>query len=76
MLGRPKMRGYFPEGAVPVYLERLLAVAALTEDPTTSIARDATPDPDDDYLVALAALCGASYLVSGDRHLLGLPEAS
>ncbi len=74
VLGRPKMRRYFPEGAVPVYLERLLAVAALAEDPTTSIARGVTPDPNDDYLVALASSGGASYLVSGDRHVLGLPD--
>lgn len=33
-----------------------------------------TEDPDDDYLVELAISSGASYLVSGDRHLLALGE--
>jgi len=33
-----------------------------------------TEDPDDDYLVELAISFGASYLVSGDRHLLALDE--
>ena len=35
----------------------------------------ATPDPDDDYLVALADACRCDYLVSGDRHLLGIVAA-
>jgi len=33
-----------------------------------------SPDPDDDYLVALARVAGADYLVSGDRHLLDLAD--
>ena len=67
------MRRYFPEGAVPTYLDRLRFAAVLVEDPA-EVSAGATPDPDDDYLVALAALVGASYLVSGDRHLLDLPN--
>lgn len=30
--------------------------------------------PDDDYLIALARIANADYLVSGDRHLLDLAE--
>lgn len=74
VLGRPKMRRYFPEGAMPIYLERLRSAATLAEDPTAGVARGTTPDPNDDYLVALTALSRASYLVSGDRHLLSLPN--
>jgi len=33
-----------------------------------------TPDPDDDYLIALARATQADYLVSGDRHLLDLAD--
>lgn len=33
-----------------------------------------SPDPDDDYLIALARVAGADYLVSGDRHLLDLAD--
>jgi uncharacterized protein len=33
-----------------------------------------SPDPGDDYLIALAEAKGAA-LVSGDQHLLGLSEA-
>jgi putative PIN family toxin of toxin-antitoxin system len=35
-----------------------------------------TPDPDDDYLVGLARSAEADHLVSGDRHLLDLIDAS
>lgn len=31
-----------------------------------------SPDPKDDYLVALAVSTGSDYLVSGDPHLLGM----
>lgn len=33
-----------------------------------------TPDPKDDYLVALARAAGADVLVSGDRHLTELED--
>ena len=36
-------------------------------------AADASPDPDDNYLLALAAAGSADFLVTGDkRHLLAL----
>ena len=34
-----------------------------------------SPDPDDDYLVALARVVSADYNVSGDRDLLDLADA-
>lgn len=34
-----------------------------------TIARTVPGDPKDDYLVALARVSGAGYLVSGDPHL-------
>jgi uncharacterized protein len=48
------------------------AVHLADPDPTPGI----TPDPDDDYLVALARAAGARFLVSGDTHLLGLADAT
>jgi predicted nucleic acid-binding protein len=48
--------------------------AALTLDdpsPTPGV----TPDPDDDYLVALARAAAADLIVSGDGHLTGLKDA-
>ncbi len=33
-----------------------------------------SPDPDDDYLIALARAGNADYLVSGDRHLTHLAD--
>lgn len=73
VLGRPKMRRYLPHEAVPVYLQRLRSTAALVADSMAGSVRGATTDPDDDYLVALVAFNSISHLVSGDRHLLGLP---
>jgi predicted nucleic acid-binding protein len=35
-----------------------------------------SPDPDDDYLIALARAADADCIVSGDVHLLGLPDPS
>lgn len=46
--------------------------AVLLDDPAPTPGL--TPDPDDDYLVALARASGARVLVSGDRHLLGIDD--
>lgn len=35
-----------------------------------------SPDPKDDYLLALAETSEADYLVSGDPHLLGMTEGA
>jgi uncharacterized protein len=44
----------------------------LAEDPPDP-APVRSPDPDDDYLLALA-ISGRAFLVTGDQHLLGLRE--
>ena len=36
----------------------------------------ASPDPDDDYLLAMAAAAGAEYLVTGDKALLRLKQVA
>ncbi len=49
----------------------LRRAAKLAPDPDVAVAR--SPDPDDDYLIALAESQRA-YVVSGDSHLLGLSQ--
>lgn len=51
----------------------LLRHSATFVDDPAGPAPVTSPDPDDDYLIALAAGQDA-MLVSGDSHLLGLPE--
>lgn len=48
---RDKFRRYFPEEAVEDHLERLCTVATMGEE---GEIRHDSPDPKDDYLVALA----------------------
>ncbi|MCE7960850.1 MAG: PIN domain nuclease, partial [Acidobacteria bacterium ACB2] len=50
-----------------------LAQDALIVDDPPALAR-LSPDPDDDYLIAIARTAEADYLVSGDRHLLDLAD--
>lgn len=66
---RPKFRPYFSEGEVAVYLTLFQTTAIQVDDPELTEAL--SPDPGDDYLVALTEVMPA-YLVSGDKHLLGL----
>ena len=46
--------------------------AVLFDDPAP--LPGATPDPGDDFLVALARVARADAIVSGDAHLLRLPD--
>ncbi len=72
VLARPKLRRWVSDEAATAYLAGLGHDALLIEDPPP--IPGLTPDPDDDYLVALARAAGADYLVSGDRHLLELTD--
>jgi putative PIN family toxin of toxin-antitoxin system len=53
-------------------LSALALVAPFTEEEIPAISRD----PGDDYLVALAVLEGADYLVTGDKDLLVLGQVA
>lgn len=70
VLRYPKLRPYVDSNDAGALIAALRADAILREQPT-----DPPPlrsrDPDDDYLIALAAVSG-SALVSGDRDLLEL----
>lgn len=64
-----KLRPYLPRGAVG----RVVNGLRTAEVQIGRISRGATaPDPDDDYLLALAVIARAAFLVTGDRALLGM----
>ena len=70
VLARPKIARHVAPDIARGYLEWLARVAILEPDPVEVSRR--SPDPDDDYLVALALAGQAQVIVSGDAHLLGL----
>lgn len=70
VLLRKRFHRFFDANQVYEFVAALIAVAVLFEDPEERPA--VTADPDDDYLVALAAAADADLLVSGDHHLTDL----
>jgi putative PIN family toxin of toxin-antitoxin system len=69
-LGYPKLRRRIPADDGERFVAWLTATAVMAADPDhPPLVR--SRDPDDDYLIALAADQRA-HLVSGDDHLLGL----
>ncbi len=64
VLMRSKFRKYTSEQEVAEYIAFLKHKATMLPDPE-SVPR-ATPDPKDDFLVALALSSEADFLVSGD----------
>ena len=71
-LAYPKLRQRVPEMQAAEYLEILARSASLVLDPIGPAPLTST-DPEDDYLIALAASTG-SLLVTGDGHLLELAD--
>lgn len=74
VLAREKFRRYLTQEEASEYVSWLHHEAEVLEESAESFVVGATPDPDDDYLVGLSARREVSYLVSGDQHLLGLPD--
>jgi putative PIN family toxin of toxin-antitoxin system len=72
VLLRPKFRRYLTMEQARRYVALIAGVSERRPDPAARPGL--TPDPDDDYLVALAQAAGVDYLVSGDPHLTGLAE--
>lgn len=70
VLARPKFRRYIEEVEADDFVAVLEAEGVPFADPA-EVAR-VTVDPDDDYLVALAAVAHADVIVSGDTHLTQL----
>lgn len=71
VLRREKFRHYATEEEAETFVEAIGRLALVWRDPedTPRVSKD----PDDDYLVALAASASA-ILVSGDAHLTDLDE--
>ncbi len=72
-LGYPKLRARVTDAETQELLELLRRGGDVRDDPSGP-PPVRSPDPGDDYLIALAAATQA-LIVSGDRHLLGLSES-
>jgi putative PIN family toxin of toxin-antitoxin system len=71
-LSYPKLRTRIDAAEAAELVELLRREAELFEDPDAAAAI-VSPDPGDNYLIALAATARA-VIVSGDGHLLGLAD--
>lgn len=72
VLHRPKFRRWISGAVAREFVDGLADDAVVLDGPPA--LPGVSPDPDDDYLIALARAAGADYLVSGDRHLLELAD--
>ncbi len=72
VLARPKFRRFITTATAVAFIDGLAADATIATDPPDP--SNVFPDPDDDYLIALARAARADYRVSGDRHLLDLTD--
>lgn len=72
VLKREKFRSYVGLREVSQYLGLLRRFATISPD--VELAQRLSPDPEDDYLLALAASQSASCVVSGDTHLTDLKQ--
>jgi uncharacterized protein len=70
VLARPRFRRWVSATTVAEYVQGITDAATIIDDPP--VVPGLSPDPDDDYLIALARVADADYLVSGDRHLTGI----
>lgn len=73
VLVRAKFRRWISVDVAGEFVEGLAQDAVIVNDPPP--LSGVSPDPDDDYLIALARAAGADCIVSGDRHLLDLEES-
>ncbi len=65
----PKLRGHLPRHAVGRVINELRRAEVVLE----RLHREGdSPDPGDDYLIAMAAAAGADFLITGDKALLRL----
>jgi len=65
-------RRYLSEPDAHDFAAQIARLAEIAPDPPPQPGL--TPDPKDDYLVALARAAGAHWLVAGDPHLTGLTD--
>lgn len=74
VLGRPKIAARVEHLVAEEFVAWLERIAITVPDPGTVMA--ISPDPEDDYLIALALIGRAEVIVSGDAHLLDLTDVS
>lgn len=74
VLARPRFEKQAAAGRAERYVAGIASAAEAFDDPPEQ-EMPLTPDPADDYLVALARAARADVLVSGDGHLTGLENA-
>jgi putative PIN family toxin of toxin-antitoxin system len=74
VLSRPRFHASIERVHIDALLTALVEDAVLVDDPAPHPG--VTPDPGDDYLVALAQKADAKCIVSGDAHLTGLANVS
>lgn len=70
-LAYPKIRRFIEPADAKEFVDLLRETAMFVPDPPPAASR--SPDPGDEYLLALAEAERAA-VVSGDQHLLGLAE--
>jgi putative PIN family toxin of toxin-antitoxin system len=70
--GYPRLRKRIPREKTAAFIGWLHDHATVAEDPAAPPAIT-SPDPDDDYLRALA-ISQRAFLVTGDQHLLSLRD--
>jgi uncharacterized protein len=72
---RPRLEqlGFSPSDLV-IYALHLSTMFEVPEPSGSSLSPVIAGDPDDDVFVLCAEVSGASYLVSGDRHLLDMVQ--
>ncbi|MGZ8691726.1 MAG: putative toxin-antitoxin system toxin component, PIN family [Gaiellaceae bacterium] len=74
ILRYPKIASRLEPGEADLVVAGLRELGVWVADPPSG-ERLVAADPGDDYLVALARVANAHVLVSGDNHLLELPDA-
>jgi predicted nucleic acid-binding protein len=77
-LTRPQMRRFFPASRARGFIEQLRSNGIYLQDPEPDpgAAPRGHPGAGRDYLVALAKVSEASFLVSSDPYLTGLADVS
>lgn len=72
VLARPKCARQAADGRAEAYVAAIAGDAMQIPDPPDP--PPVSPDPGDDYLIALARAAHADVIVSGDRHLTELAD--
>lgn len=72
VLGRDKFRRWITEQGAALLIDRIEREAETCRDPVE--IPESTPDPKDDYLVALYRDADADALITGDTDFAGLAD--